>query len=82
MEPPCDRVMKVRTNGLFHMTKMAAMSIYCKTFKDILLWNQKADDLETWYASLVTRVIPNYSNNDPVLTLTYFTARSNLVPFV
>ena len=25
-----------------------------KTFKNILFWNQKADDLETWYAALVS----------------------------
>ena len=29
-----------------------------KTLKN-LLWNQKADDLETWYAALGTQVLPN-----------------------
>ena len=33
------------------MTKMAAMPIYGKTH---LLWNQKDDDLESWYAALGT----------------------------
>ena len=49
VEPPCDGVMKVSTNGLYHMTKMATMFIYnmVKTFKNLLLWCQKADDLET-----------------------------------
>ena len=50
-----------------------------KTLKKFLLWNQKANDLETWYATL-----EHYefcSNDDPELTLTYFTARSNLVPY-
>ena len=28
-----------------------------KTFKNLLLWNQKADDLETWFAAMVTRVL-------------------------
>ena len=28
MEPPWDGMMKVNTNGLCHMTKVAAMSIY------------------------------------------------------
>ena len=37
------------------MTKMAAMPIYDK---NLLLWNQKADDLETWYAFLVIQVLP------------------------
>ena len=49
-----------------------------KTLKNLLLRNQKADDLETWYAASGARVLPNY---DPGLTLTYFTARSNLVPY-
>ena len=30
VEPPLDGIMKVNTNGLCHMTKMAAMSIYGK----------------------------------------------------
>ena len=34
------------TNGLCHMIKTAAMSIYGKNPKQNLLWNQKADDLE------------------------------------
>ena len=41
-----------------------------KTLKN--LWNQKADDLESWYIC---------SSDDPGLTLTYFIARSNLVPY-
>ena len=30
-----------------------------KTLKNLLLWNQKADDLETWYAASSTQVLPN-----------------------
>ena len=41
-----------------------------KTSKSHLLGNQKADDLETWYASLGTRVCHIYSNDDPGMTLT------------
>ena len=37
------------------MTKMAAMSIYGKN----LLWNQKADDHQTWYAALGARLLPS-----------------------
>ena len=49
VEPPWDRRMKVSTNGLCHMTMImvAAMSNYGKSFKNLSLWNQKADDLET-----------------------------------
>ena len=63
------------------MTKMDAMPISGKNLKIHLLWNQKADDLESWYAALGTRELPSLSNDDPVMTLTYFTARSNLGPY-
>ena len=42
------------------MTKMAAMPIYDKNLKkNLLLQNQKADDLETWYAASGASVIPS-----------------------
>ena len=41
---PLDGGMKVSSNSLCHMTKIATMPIYGK---NLLLWNQKADDLET-----------------------------------
>ena len=44
-------------NGLCHITKMAAMPIYGKNLLKFLLWNQKADDLETCNAALVIRVL-------------------------
>ena len=43
-----------------------------KTLKNLLLRNQKADDLETWYAALGAQVLPKFLINDPGLTLTYF----------
>ena len=36
------------------MTKMAAMAINRKTFKNLLLQNQKANDFETWCEASVT----------------------------
>ena len=39
------------------MTKMDAMPIYGKTLKNLLLRNQKANDLETWYTALSTGVL-------------------------
>ena len=39
--------MKVYINGTGHRTKMAAMTIYDKTFKILLLQNQKFYDLES-----------------------------------
>ena len=53
-----------------------------KTFKkNLLLWNQMADDLESWYAASGTQVQPSCLNDNPGLTLTYFTSMSNLVHY-
>ena len=60
---------------------MAAMPICGKNLKNLLLWNQKADDLESCYAASGAQVLQVYSNDDLRLTLIYFTARSNLVPY-
>ena len=43
-----------------------------KNLKNLLLQNQKADDLESWYVALGARVLPTCLNDDPKLTLTYF----------
>ena len=47
-----------------------------KTFKNLLMQNQKSYDLGTWFVALWGVC----SNNDPRLTLTYLTSRSNLLP--
>ena len=46
-EPPLDGGMKDCSNGPGHITSMAAMPIYGKNLKNLLLLNQKADDLES-----------------------------------
>ena len=79
MEPPWERGTKVYINGPGHMTKMAAMPIYVKTLKNLLLQNQKSYDLETWHVAWELKLYKVDINGDPELTLTYFTARSNLV---
>ena len=57
VEPPWDGGTKVCLNGPGHMTKVAAIPIYGKNLKNLLLRNQKADDLETWYAASGARVL-------------------------
>ena len=48
MKTPNDRLAKIYTNCTGHMTKMATTPIYGKkTFKCLLLWNQKANGLGT-----------------------------------
>ena len=81
MEPLWDRGTKVGSDGPGHMTRMGASPYMVKTLKNLLLRNQKADVLETWYAALGARALPSYSNDGRVLALTYFTARSNLVAY-
>ena len=61
MEPPWDVRMKNCSNVPGHMTKVASRPIYTyvKTFKNLLLRNQEADDLETWYTTSGTQVLQN-----------------------
>ena len=68
---------KVCSNGLGHITKMAAMPIYGKN-----LYKYMYSSLEP-KLGIRHRVLKYYkvcSNNVPGLTWPYFTARSNLVP--
>ena len=51
VEPPWGGGTKVYINDPGHMTKMAAMPINSKTFKNLLLQNRQADFHETWYVT-------------------------------
>ena len=67
VEPPLDGagggvIMKACSNVPGHVTKMAAMPIYGKIVRNLLRWNQKANDHETWYAASSTRELPSLSN--------------------
>ena len=76
LEPPWNGRMKVCITGQSHMTKMAIMPLK-KNFSEI-------KRLITLKLVMQHRVLEYYqvcSNDDPGLTLTYFTARSNLVPY-
>ena len=77
MEPPWDGGTKVCSNGLGHMTKMAAMPIYGK---NLLLWNRKADDLETWYAASSTQVLPSLFKWCPWVDLDLFYGKVKFGP--
>ena len=48
VKTPRDRGMKVCSDGLGHITNMAAMP-----------WHQTADDLESWYAASGIQVLPS-----------------------
>ena len=52
-----------------------------KPFKN-LLRNRQADCHETWYVASGTPARHSRTNDDPGVTLTYFTTRFNLVTWV
>ena len=82
MEPPWDRGMKVCSNGLCHMTNMATMPIYGKNLKkSSSLEPKRPVTLKVCMQHRVLDYCQVYSNDDLELTLTYFTARSNLIPY-
>ena len=51
------------------MTKMTATPIYGKTFKNLLLQNQKACDIRTWYIALgmwgLPKIVSEYDQEIP-----------------
>ena len=82
MDPPWDGGTKVCSNGPGHMNKMAAMPINGKNMKKIFLSVTKRlmtvkGDMQHW----VLEYYQDCSNDDSGLTLTYFMARSNFVPY-
>ena len=79
MEPPWEGGTKVCINGPGHMTKMAAMPIYGKNLKK----SSSQEPAGRFPQNLVCSIwgllpIIVCINDDPGVTLTYFTARSNL----
>ena len=62
MEPPWDGGTKVYVNRPGHITKMAAMAIYGKKLKSLLLQNRKSYDLENWHVVSGTRVLQSVYN--------------------
>ena len=63
-----------------HMTKMAAMPIYGKNLSKIF-FSGTGSPISTKLGMKYWELLPIIvcSNDDPVVTLTYFTARSNCV---
>ena len=69
------------TNGFCHMTKMAAMPIYGKNLKNLLVWNQNVDDLESWYVALGARVLPSLFKWWPWVVLDLFYGKLKFDPY-
>ena len=73
--------MKVCSNGPGYMTKVAAMPIYGKNLKNIFSGTKRPMNLNLGMHHRVLEYYQVCSNDDPGLTLTYFMARSNLIPY-
>ena len=82
MEPLWDGETKVCSKGPGHLTSMAAMPIYGKNLKNIVFCRTKQQmTLKVCMQHWVREYYQIYPNDDPGLTMTYFTARSNLLPY-
>ena len=71
--------MKICKHDPGHMTKMAVMPIYGKNPSKIFSSGSGGSiftKLGMWHRGLLPIIV--YINDDPGVTLTYFTARSNL----
>ena len=75
MELPWDTGTKVCSNGLGHITNMTVMPKSDKSLKR----TKRAMTLKVCMQHRALEYYQVCSNDDPGLTLTYFTARSNLV---
>ena len=63
------------------MTNMTAIPIYGENLKKIFSGTKQPMTSKVGMQHWVFEYYQVYSNDDPGLTLTYFTARSNLVPY-
>ena len=81
METPKDGGTKVWSNGPGHMTKMATTLIYGKNpLKIFFPRTRRPMTLGLGMLHLGCGAYQVCSNDDPRLTLTYLTSRSNLLP--
>ena len=79
VEPPWERGTKVYVNGPGHMTKLATTPIYGKNPSKIF-FPRTGRPIFTKLGMKHRELLPIiiFINDDPGVTLTYFTARSNL----
>ena len=83
MEPPWEGGKKIYINGPGRMTKMAATPIYDKNLKKIFSYRTDSPiSMKLGMAHYEPKLYSVYINDDPGLTLTYFTPISNLAKLV
>ena len=81
VKTPYDKLAKICTKYIGHMTKMAATPIYGKNLLKIFFFRTRRPvtlrlGMQHWGCGAYQVC----SNDDPRLTLTYLTSRSNLLP--
>ena len=79
--PPWDEATKACSNGPGHMTNMAALPIYGKNIKIFFSGTKRPMTLKLGMQHCVLEYYQICLNDDPWLTMTNFTIRSNLVPY-
>ena len=79
MKPPWDGAMKIYSNVSGHMTNMAAYMV--KTLKIVFSGTERPMTFNVGMQHRVLKYCQVCSNDDPGLTVTYFTVRSNLGPY-
>ena len=72
---------KACSNGPGHMTKTAAMPYMVKTLKKLFSGTKRPMTLKFCMQHRILDYYQMCSNDDPGMTLTYFTARSNLIRY-
>ena len=77
VEPSWEGGAKICINGPGHMTNMAATPIYVKNLKT----SSPEPEIQLGMQHRGLKLYKVYINDDPGLTLTYFTARSNLIAY-
>ena len=85
MAPPWEGGKKVYIhflNGPGHMTKIAVTPIYRKTLKNLSYRTNCHIIMKHDIKYYVLKLYEVYINDDPAMTLTYFTAMSNLAKLV
>ena len=80
VEPPWDGVMKVNTNGLCHQNGRH-VHIWVKTFKNLLLWNQKAADFDSSCVALIAQMLPTLFKWWPWVDFDLFYGKVKFGPF-
>ena len=81
MKTPYDKLAKIYTKYIGHMTKMAATPIYGKNLLKIFFSiTRRPVTLRLGMSHLGCGAYQVSSNDDPKMTLAYLTSRSNLLP--